>query len=258
MAEHDVLWAKKGIRVATNIYRPYDNYKDHCLSLGLAWLRKVTSAMTYDQRYRLLAPETAMQNPDFLYKTFYYYSNDNQLDLIELSGLTEETFLEYVSRPFVDDPDNGPYSAWWWAYKSQSAGNMYAEPEFTPLRETGYVFFDFVRLQSRSILHVPFEPAMQSEQEKHQLQIEWNGLLESKRKMCEIYDSGGRGYWANGDTSKIIWFISRPYEDEAEWGLPAEGIKDYWEGDILADRVTWWGDKPLLGKSSSTESLGYY
>jgi len=37
------------------------------LSLGLAWLRKLVAANTYDEYYQLLAPETGEQHTDFIF-----------------------------------------------------------------------------------------------------------------------------------------------------------------------------------------------
>jgi len=68
VAEHDILWGKHEIRYNKDEEPPFKNtFKEHCLSLGLAWLRKLVAADTYDEYYQLLAPETGEQHTDFIF-----------------------------------------------------------------------------------------------------------------------------------------------------------------------------------------------
>ena len=87
-----MLWGKHNIQFTLNDYPPDNNYKEHCMSLGLAWLRRLALASTYDERYRLLAVETGTQEPSFIYKTFYD-PYDVQESLIDLSDLRSRVFF---------------------------------------------------------------------------------------------------------------------------------------------------------------------
>lgn len=235
VAEHDVLWGKHRIRDGRC-------YKEHCLSLGLAWLHRLATAATYDERYKLLAPETGESKPDFLWKTVAYPQQDAQYNSIELEEFTELTVLDHVNPSFFEDLDIGPFTAWWWAYKSSTDAVTYALHELKPLRKMGYIMFDIDRLRRRGMLDSPFDPVYQSQekfQEKKAARIRKRERLEhSCRKRSEIYDAGGRGYWSEDDESKLIWGIPRP-EDGIELTLPGWGYLDYWKDGILVDRERW-------------------
>lgn len=232
-----MLWGIHRIRITEDDTPPFNNYKEYCLSLGLRWLRKVASASTYEERYSLLAPETGNQEPDFLFKTFYYPYDLDQ-DMIELSDLTQETVLDHVQSPFLEDPDTGPFRAWWWAYQDSTAAYVYAKHELTSLRQSGYVMFDFDRLQRRCSLQSAFEPVNRHQKEKEQSLRNIEKMEQSYCKRLEIYNSGRRGYWSEDDNSKLIGGFSKPNEEqELELAINGGSHMDLWHDGILVDRV---------------------
>ena len=246
VAEHDVLWAKHRIQSGISYQFPGRSYSEHCLSLGLAWLHKLATAATYEERYRLLAPETGEPESSFIWKTVAYPQENAQYTSIELSEFTELTVLDHVEPSFSEDPDVGPFTAWWWAYKNSTDAFTYALPELRPLRKMGYIMFDMDRLRRRAMLESPFEPTYESQEEREVSLRKQERSDLSYRKRSEIYDAGGRGYWSENDESKLIWGVSEPAAG-IEYTLPDRGHLDYWRDGILVDRVRY--DEYILGDS---------
>ena len=229
VAEHDVLWGKHKIGFSPN-------HKEHYVSLGLAWLHKLAIASTYDERYQLLAPETGEQDPDFMRKTIV--GAHDEVIAIQLPEVTEHTILNYVRPSFLYEPDTGPFTAWWWAYKNDLDYFMYASSELKALRSTGFIMFDYDRIQRRNLLEITFDPYTRFHEEKVASIRRDENLKWSRCKRSEIYDRGGRGYWSEDDDSKLIWGCSRPQEG-IELTLPGWGYLDTWENGVLIDRERW-------------------
>lgn len=238
VAAHDVLWGKHEIPYNQDLTPPFKNvFKEHCLSLGLSWLRRLAMADMYDARYQLLAPETSEQDPSFLYTMFDVY--DYLKDRIMLDNVTENTVKQYIEPPFIEDPDPGPFTVWFWAHKRMSAAFTYANPELIPLRSEGYVMIEYDRLQKRYKLDSPFEPVVDPEANPGwRFDRAGEKEKESYRKRSEIYDSGGQGYWSEDGDSKLIWNVSAPglgMEDTIDSRVAH--YRDYWRDGILVDRL---------------------
>lgn len=208
------------------------------MSLGLAWLRKLVAADTYDERYQLLAPQTGEQDPDFMFKVLYDMDViGSDKDLIMIHELTEDDFDHYIEPPLTEDLDKGPLIAWRWAHNRFSAAYTYGLRPLAHMRKSGYVMFDHDRLQDRYDLETSFNPVMFPPPAYCEIYTRARKKMEyTIRKRSEIYDSGGRGYWNEESGSKIIWQVSRP-EDMAELTLGGESYRDFWEQGILVDRV---------------------
>lgn len=229
VAEHDVLWGKHNIGFSPN-------HKEHYVSLGLAWLHKLAIASTYDERYQLLAPETGEQDPDFMTKTIA--GAHDEVSSIQLPEVTEHTILNYVRPSFSYEPDRGPFTAWWWAYKEEFDYHMYASLDLKTLRSTGFIMFDYDRIQRRDLLEILFLPYIGLQEENDARVRRRQKMYRSRCKRSEIYDRGGRGYWSEDDESKLIWGCSRPQEG-IELTLPGWGYLDTWEKGVLVDRERW-------------------
>ena len=234
VAEHDVLWGKHNIAYDKGCTAPQSNtFKDHCLSLGLAWLRKLAMADTYDQRYQLLAPETGDQYSSFLITTLYD-DYDVFKDLVLFEELTEDAIIEHIQPPFTKDPDPGPFTAWLWAYRKSTPAFVYGEYQRLPLRTEGYVMIDYDRLLKRYNLKAPFEPVFNRAADRVEIRNRTEKEVDdSHRRRSEIYDAGGRGYWSEGDESKLIWNVPA-IECGMEYILP---WRDSWREGILVDRI---------------------
>ena len=218
-------------------------FKEHCLSRGLVWLRKVATANTYDDRYQLLALETGEQDPDFLFRPLFDVY-DVEKDLVMLDDFTEGNICQHIESSFVEDSDPGPFTAWLWAHKKQSIAYTYATSEARQLRTEGYVVMDYDSLRRRYDLDTPFEPVLGPVAQLSAAdRQEFNCRLheerdESYRRRCEIYDAGGRGYWNGEDDSKLIWGNSAPGAGmEMTLDPRTEPYRDTWKEGILVDRI---------------------
>lgn len=229
VAEHDVLWGKHKIWNEPN-------HKEHYVSLGLAWLHKLAIASTYDERYQLLAPETGQKDRDFIRDTFA--GAQEEVSSSQFPEFTKHNILNYVTPPFIYEADTGPFTAWWWAYGNEIDYYMYASWELKDLRSTGFIVFDYDRIQRRNLLEFSFDSRTLFH-EKKEARIRWRERMDwSCRRRTELYDRGYRGYWSEDDNSKLIWGYSSPEED-MELTLPGWGFLDTWDRGVLVDRVRW-------------------
>ena len=128
------------------------------------------------------------------------------------------TIEAYVSQcaqdlAFAYDTDSGPVKAWRWAYHHQNAVVGLASPDMRWLRQNGYIFFDSGRLQAWGILNTPYSTQYQlyaasQSSESHEAMK----LQRSFRERSEIFARGGRGWWSEGDQSRIRWLNECPEE----------------------------------------------
>ena len=100
-----------------------------------------------------------------------------------------------------DDPDRGPYEAWCnlqgdWI---REASLMFDDDAW--LRERAFLFWDRDRLQKQ------FEDGFGKEPEDRPgpTKQEHEEMIESFDERSKIWQKGGTGYWARGDTSRIVW-----------------------------------------------------
>jgi hypothetical protein len=93
-----------------------------------------------------------------------------------------------------------------------------------PMRRFGYVMYDYDRLCSWPEFHEPFKPVSTNDREvRNRNHLE---MMDSWRKRSGLWLDGARGYWTEGDKSKLVW----PYMKEKDlemkslaldkWGFP--------------------------------------
>lgn len=160
------------------------------------------TATTYEARYELLNNNLGSDG-DFLYHGLEnaYETHWSQQMLVNLS--TEEA-RAYIGRPFTRDCDPGPADVWHWAHQYYSPGAFVNCMIQKGLRERGYVMWDRARLCDWDIFGKPWEgsPDRYTSEEYNR---RFDTMRESWAKRSEIWLRGGRGYWAEGDESRIIW-----------------------------------------------------
>lgn len=240
VAEHDILWGKHQIRYNPDEDAPFRNtFKEHCLSLGLAWIRRLSTAKGYDQRYQLLAPETGEQHADFMFKVFCNMDvfRPYKQHQTMIHWLTDENCYDYIPPPLVEDENTGPVNAWAWAHNSFSIAYTYGQRELARLRKSGYVMFDLDRLQNRYDLETPLWLVLRDYSTcYYDYSRSYAKMEDTIRKRSEIYDAGGRGYWNEETGSELVWNIPCP-DDTAALTLEGESYRDSWYKGILVDRV---------------------
>jgi hypothetical protein len=179
----------------------------HQLARGLGFLRQLVAAQTYEERHKLIGsrPEPA---PHFLNDALYALADAAvDLDYAPLSEYNEQMMQERINPPIVDDPDPGPYDAWFWAHLGKSAEEFTFSFDRFPLRSQGYVMWDRLRLvhqfDIRNIAYSFAEHGCPEIQPKGTMDVE--EVECSHKRRSEIWDAGGRGWWSKDNESRIVW-----------------------------------------------------
>ncbi|KAI9780859.1 MAG: hypothetical protein M1839_006486 [Geoglossum umbratile] len=210
VVRHDIVWGSVEIDYADEI----DNgFIQRLLADGLQRLHDITTADTYEARYKLLESRDLCGAPygepggyvpccvlEFLHEPLQECHN-------QLNGSSlEEKFMGWLcprtSLPFFNDSDVGPEKALQWGHaRGFSLGHV--DEEFInqdvnwPIRAWGYVFWNLERLNASGILENewdwkdPRESSGSSD----------NELLESWEAREAVYRRGITGYWNGEDES---------------------------------------------------------
>lgn len=133
-----------------------DGCIQHQLSLGVAHLRRLIEAYSYDIRHRLLFDSSNRNRNGHFLSIALKSSNDNftSLKLSEFDPNDEQAF---ITRPLIPDQDRGPEAVWRWAHQSESCVCFSYSSSQIPLRELAYVMWDMKRLEAGGIFERPWE-----------------------------------------------------------------------------------------------------
>lgn len=187
-------------------YHTRAGYKRHYLSHGLSFLRLLATTQTYEQRHKLLNP---FQNDHELFSEILDESNPSWANIF-VSQLSDEAPETLTGFETLRDPDPGPWRASKWAYHEHYLADAFHGPDHRELRERGYVFFDHGRLSDWNFyaqpLPFPLDKMMRLFQEASQRRVQFEeAMYESWSARSKIWKKGGRGWWVEGDESKIRW-----------------------------------------------------
>lgn len=208
VAAHDVQWSGEwSIDWVNDYYTGDASWKEALLSRGLAQIKMIEHARTYEARYGLVQGQTPC--PDFdqeflVAPLLSAYMDDNGY-AVELENMTLEQARESSKNPSFSEPDDGPIVAWKWAYGDWYA-NCYFFSENWFFRQRAYVMWDMDRLALWGLFKIrradiskeidyASEPSPAAEEEQ----------LKSYEARSEIYKNGGRGWWSPDDLSRIEW-----------------------------------------------------
>ncbi len=185
----------------------YDYWKEHYLSLGLAYLRQVVDTSVYDDRSHLFKERRG--DADYsLFEALMKQGHSNHL--LELRNYTKEDEHFYISAQLAIDADQGPEEAWRWAYADNEESSWYNIDEQGSLRQRGYVMWDSARLRQWGLLNHEWDELpllIVSDEEQRRREHEMRESLEARHK---IWRRGGRGWWSVGDESRLIWLPLPP------------------------------------------------
>ncbi|MCJ1256204.1 hypothetical protein MMC24_004024 [Lignoscripta atroalba] len=208
VADHDVLWGELMINAELDSLGD-NSWKEHYLSLGLGYIRKLDTASTYDERYALVAPNLG-SDIDFLSTALR--EGDEIDDTIPFSDFDEEKQHRYLAKsPFTNDDGIGPIDAWYWGHNDESCARLYHVVDKAILRGWGYCLWDRTRLLAWDVLSKPWHsfPAFV---EKRFSSDEYRRLREKQQRSWDersrLYQLGS-GWWAEGDESRIVWSCAK-------------------------------------------------
>ena len=207
MAEHDVEWAELETFYLNDCHVRCDYWKEHYLSLGLAYLRQVVNTSLYDDRCRLFKG----RREDADYSCFEALTTQGHSnDLLELRNYTEEDEHIHIPGQLAIDADKGPEEAWRWANADNDYSSWYNIDEQASLRQRGYVMWDSARLIRWGLLDHEWDelpPLIVGNEEQLRRDYEMRESIEARH---EIWQRGGRGWWSAGDESRLIWLPPPP------------------------------------------------
>ena len=198
MAEHDVVWGERGpdIDVAES---SCSSRKEGHLSRGLEFLRKLSSAKSYEEINALFGHETCA-NYQFLDAGLVGEEDFSERDFSEQGNQVAQLLDTSVDSA---DNDSGPMEAWSWAEGS----DCYYESDRMHLRDWGYCLWDKSRLIAWDVFREEWytDHLSRRERRKEETRQRKERISKSNKERSRIWNLGGEGWWAEGDESKIIW-----------------------------------------------------
>ncbi|CAF9935096.1 hypothetical protein IMSHALPRED_010105 [Imshaugia aleurites] len=237
VAEHDIECGSWEMRGSDGV-DGFNDWKEHYLSLGLAYLRQMVNTSAFDDRCHLL--KTHKEDPDCsLFDALMIQGDGN--DPSHLDTYTEEDEHRYIPPQRAIDSDKGPEEAWRWAYAAYTNQYWYNMSDQMALRQRGYVMWDSIRLAKWGLLDLdelprepPREPIVTEEQIRRDREI--SASFEERQR---IWNQGGRGWWSAGDESRIVWPPSGPPKPPKPMGPRRSwSNKDVWVADMQTWRMT--------------------
>lgn len=187
------------IPFANDWYDPENCWKEHYLSLGLAYLHQVVVAATYDDRYKLISSNFGIDELS-LFAGLKMQDEDDGVTLAEYGSPEEEQ--KFIIAHLADADDMGPPQAWRWAYNDSTRACLYFGDDQRTLRQSGYVMWDLARLSQQGLFRNPWvsdpDSLVFNPEEEREMQ-------ESFMARSKVWRRGGTGWWSPGDESKIQW-----------------------------------------------------
>ncbi|KAG2411784.1 hypothetical protein HFD88_009340 [Aspergillus terreus] len=207
IAAHDVDWGFRGVGFGYNEAWEAGTCRiGTLLSQGLSFLAKVIRAKSYEERYRLLTPNVrliAWFLPEELPDLFHTDVDETVL----LKDYTAEQ-LKSLEGSKRSDADPGPAEAWHHTHLELGRLDFVGSDRVRELRRWGYVMWDYARLVEMGGLD---SPVVLSDPLPHIPDFpRQDRVVESLVTRRKLYWRGARGWWAEGDESRLEW--ERPSE----------------------------------------------
>jgi hypothetical protein len=170
------------------------------LSLGLRFVNRLSITKDYENRVRILNEHIGNE----IHFLDYALSQSNtSRDHVRLSDYSEERKNLELRPPAIFDPDVGPAEAWKFAHLEKTARKFVMASDHIPLRERGYVMWDYERLANLGMFDAPWQsPPRRSYMELMEEKVR---VQRSYQRRTDIWLSGGRGWWSEQDESKVVY-----------------------------------------------------
>ncbi|POS79252.1 hypothetical protein DHEL01_v202342 [Diaporthe helianthi] len=214
VARHDITWGHANVDFNT---RAAHETIQHILSLGLREILTIARLQdtNYQEREALLDPDNHIPaknggffNAALFVMNFYAQPSDG-------ADLLYKTISS--AKPFYGDADPGPETMWRLSCPQDGSSLALFEEHDWIFRRWGYVLWDHERLcdlarQGVIRLSPPWEPAVSP-------QLEYSTTTEQEQEVSwrarsSLYVRGGRGWWAEGDESRVRWGVRLPSREE--------------------------------------------
>lgn len=177
------------------------------LSRGIDFIFHVVNGKSYDEKKTLLSLEAStplglVEIHDALINSIEdRFHNDMRF----LEDHTEDEMSALIPQLGARDTDTGPRIAWSTLHKEETLPAIMLD-NAAGLRERAYVFWDSERMERYEMLRV-FDraPADSSHAWDYTNKTAYTEMQKSFDERSRIWQSGGRGYWSEGDESRILW-----------------------------------------------------
>lgn len=239
VACHDITWGEFSIMFDADAA---DGTIQHLLTVGLTKILAIARLQEadYREREKLFKPDNNIpsENDDFLHSV-----------LIETNYRANPTVDESLydtllsAMPCYADPDPGPETMWRLSCPQDGSSLALFERHDWISRRWGYVLWDHARLydltrQGAFQLSPPWEPAANPRSEspdpaERDQEASW-------RIRSSLYARGGRGWWAEGDESRVRWPGKRttPLEEQRRKREQEEKLRH--KPESLDDAKRYW------------------
>lgn len=167
------------------------------LSQGIEFCHRVTNADSYEAKRALLSTvfgSGAVNLPEALEAVPEGFSDNDTF----IEDYTEEDLWSSVPHRDDSDLDKGPYEAWRAAHAGFAMAVCLMFEDNAWLRERGYVFWDWDRMQSIDLLGVIRSPPPEALNSHDITEQDWKTMRESFIERSKVWQSGGSGYWGGG------------------------------------------------------------
>ncbi|KAJ5704060.1 hypothetical protein N7493_011198 [Penicillium malachiteum] len=176
------------------------------VSLGLKYLKQVTTASTYEQRHHLLDEKLSISSERPVLADCLLDTND--LYFGGINGLDHQTMLQLRQLPSQHtkfDPDDGPAQIWYQAHEGDHSTQYVSAEDYRASRKIGYVMMDLSRKQDMASFDGPQKSIEWDDFDDENYSQQYEQQQKSFQIRSEIFIRGGRGWWSDGDTSRIQW-----------------------------------------------------
>lgn len=124
-------------------------------------------------------------------------------DSVPLSAYDQERLEREVRPPAIIDADGGPAEVWRVTHLGKPGQKFVMANSHIPLRECGYVMWDFERLANWGMLKTPWQPIPpRPYAEVREIREK---VRRSHERRSEIWIKGGSGWWSEQDESKVVY-----------------------------------------------------
>ncbi|KAH6613667.1 hypothetical protein B0J18DRAFT_460556 [Chaetomium sp. MPI-SDFR-AT-0129] len=226
VAAHDVEWGFEGVdwREGADLPRGwargrYNARKDSYLFGGLGFLRKLDQVKTYEER-RIILGRPPKPTAQMLGRTMQECGSTRAewedweyiWDRFDIGPENKKSSAESSGWWITNGPDgygSSPFRIWRVAHEDCWTMDVAGYPDHAPLRRWGYVMWDLPStiFSTERLLKVVLCGRKHSllDRFRDQDPERKRAMKRSRRERAALYLKGARGYWAEGDLSRLVW-----------------------------------------------------
>ena len=182
----------------------------------MKFLKRVTTASTYDERHRLLQKKFRFAKSwpclGQCLREPYHFNVLHYPEVLDVDMWFAHSAMWYLTegptRFAKSDPDRGPAQIWYQEHAETDRRVYVMSSDSRASRKVAYVMMDISRRHAMvhfkgrdvSMRWYPFDPFDEVKDDN-----EWDQKYRSYQLRKAIYRLGGRGWWSEDDSRQITW-----------------------------------------------------